>query len=198
MNSQTTPESTQSQIEQPEQEIEPKPLQITAHDPNEVDIKSFKFKKKKEMEGKFRRAERILTVDDPDNPDDPIHFYVRALTPSEEERLQHALLSHEDIQNLVSRFTEKAETGGTIEAEDITDVIVEKLDTQNGDIASDRYLRKVQMGVRKPSGLTLQWFADLNPVLLELLHDTIDELRFEQEQWIINTSPAIRKASEEL
>ena len=58
-------------------------------------------------------------------------------------------------------------------------------------------LRKVQMGIIKPSGLTLQWLTDLNPVVLELLHDAIDELRYLQEQWIINTSPAIRKVSEE-
>ena len=197
MNSQTTPESTQSQIEQAEQEAETTQLQITAHNPNEVNIKDFKFKSKKDMKGKFRRAERIISIDNPDDPDDPIHFHLRALTPSEEASLQQALLSREDMQNLVSRFTEKAETGGTIETEDVTDLIVEKIDKQNEDITNDRYLRKVQMGVIKPSGLTLQWFADLNPVLLELLHDTIDELRFEQERWLINTSPAIHVVREE-
>ena len=180
-----------------EQETETTQLQITAHDPNDVNIKDFKFKAKKDMKGKFRRAERILTIDDPDSPDDPIHFHVRALTPAEEASLHQKLLSDEDMRGLVSTFMEKAEDGEKIETEDVTELIAAKLNGGQTDVTSDRYLRKVQMGIMKPSGLSLQWLADLNPVILELLHDTIDELRFLQEQWIINTSPAIRKVSEE-
>ena len=180
-----------------EQETETTQLQITAHDPNEVNIKDFKFKSKKDLKGKFRRAERILTIDDPDSPDDPIHFHLRALTPAEEASLHQKLLSDEDMRGLVSTFMEKAEDGKKIETDDVTEMIASKLNGGQTDVTSERYLRKVQMGIMKPSGLTLQWLADLNPVILELLHDTIDELRFLQEQWIINTSPAIKVVGED-
>ena len=86
--------------QQDEQEAETTQFQITAHDPNEVNIKDFKFKSKKDMKSKFRRAERILTIDDPDSPDDPIHFHVRALTPAEEASLHQKLLSDEDMRGL--------------------------------------------------------------------------------------------------
>ena len=180
-----------------EQETETTQLQITARDPNDVDLKSFKFKSKKDMKSKFRRAERILTIDDPDSPDDPIHFHVRALTPAEEASLSQKLLSDDDMRGLVSTFMEKAEEGEKIETDDVTELIAAKLNGSQVDVTSERYLRKVQMGIIKPSGLTLQWLTDLNPVVLELLHDTIDELRFEQERWIINTSPALRKVGED-
>ena len=186
-----------AQVEQAEQETETTQLQVTAHDPAEVDLKSFKFKSKKDMKGKFRRAERILTIDDPDSPDEPIHFHVRALTPAEEASLHQKLLSDDDMRGLVSTFMEKAEEGEKIETDDVTELIAAKLNGSQVDVTSERYLRKIQMGIIKPSGLTLQWLADLNPVILELLHDTIDELRFEQEKWIINTSPGIRIAGEE-
>ena len=186
-----------AQVEQAEQETETTQLQVTAHDPAEVDLKSFKFKSKKDMKSKFRRAERIISIDDPDNPDAPIHFHVRALTPAEEASLHQKLLSDDDMRGLVSTFMEKAEDGEKIETEDVTELIAAKLNGSQVDVTSERYLRKVQMGIMKPSGLTIQWLADLNPVILELLHDTIDELRFEQEKWIINTSPAIKVVEEE-
>ena len=196
-----TAKTETAKVEQPEQEIEqetePRQLEVTAHDPNEVNIKDFKFKSKKDMKSKFRRAERILTIDDPDSPDDPIHFHVRALTPAEEASLHQKLLSDDDMRGLVSTFMEKAEDGEKIETEDVTELIAAKLNGGQVDVTSERYLRKVQMGIMKPSGLTLQWLADLNPVILELLHDTIDELRFLQERWLINTSPAINIVEEE-
>ena len=43
-------------------------LQVKVYDPNVVNIKDFKFKTAKQLDQKLRRAERILSFEDPEDP----------------------------------------------------------------------------------------------------------------------------------
>ena len=171
-----------------------KQLKITFHDPNTVDVKSFKFKGIKALRNKFRRAERIITIDDPENPEDPIHFRLRALTLKEENQLAEGLLSQDGMRALVAELLEKTKDGAELQADDVTDLIADQVSGDNDDVTNDRFLRKIQMGIIAPK-VSLQWLAGLNPVVLEVLHDTIDDLRAEQEHWI--TENAIEKSEAE-
>jgi len=169
-------------------------LKITAHDPNEVNAKDFKFKGLKELRGKFRRAERIVSIDDPDNPDESIHFHLRALTPGEENSLHQALLSQESVSVLVSNFIEQTKDGEPLDTEETATRIAKKMTDDSGNAANERYLRKIQMGMIAPK-VSLEWLRELNPALLELFHEAIDDLRIEQERWIVEN--LFRKAEEQ-
>ena len=100
-------EQEETEQEETEQEQEAYQPEIKMHDPNVVNVKDFKFKSKKDLKGKFRRAERIISIDDPDNPDEPIHFHLRALTPAEEASLHQKVISDEDMRSLVSKMVKK-------------------------------------------------------------------------------------------
>ena len=174
------PETVQSQ--------EPETLKVTIHDPNEVDIKSFKFKTAKQIDKKMKRAERILSFDDPDNPEDPIHIHLRALTSNEEAILHQSQLSQTDVESLVSVFLEKTEKGEELETSDITDIVADKLaDNNDDDVAVERFYRRIQMAIIKPTGVTIQWLKRRNPNMLDILNDTIDELQAENEMWLLQT-----------
>ena len=170
-----------------ETETDVQQLKIRSYDPNEVDVKDFKFKRVKDLRQTFRRAERILSIDDPDNPGEPIYFHLRALTLSEENSLQATLLTKKDMQALVKEFTKRATEGEPLDTEETTQLVADKVHDGNTDATQQRFLRKIQMGIMKPK-VSLQWLEGLNPVLLELLHDTIDDLRLEQELWIVENT----------
>ena len=59
-------------------------LKVVSVNPADVDIEGYKFKTAKQIDKKVKRAERILSFDDPDNPEEPIHVHLRALTSNEE------------------------------------------------------------------------------------------------------------------
>ena len=164
---------------------------ITVHDPNEVSPKSFKFLGVKALRGKFRRTEKILSIDDPDNPDETLNFHLRALTPGEEQSLQQMMLSQEGIGDMVSKLVKKTQDGAPLETDEITGLIVEKMTEAKSNPTNDRYLRTIQMGMIAPK-VSLEWLRDLNPALLELFYTTIEDLRLEQEKWIVEN--LIRKS----
>ena len=103
-------------------------LKVVSINPADVDIKGYKFKTAKQIDKIVKRAERILSFDDPDNPEEPIHVHLRALTSNEEAILHQSNISKNDVQSLVSVFLEKTETekNGKLEPSDITDIVAEK------------------------------------------------------------------------
>lgn len=166
----------------------PNPLKVTVHNPSEVDIKDFKFKTAKQLDKRLKRAERILSFDDPEYPDEPIHVHLRALTSNEEAILYQSQLSQTDLQSLVSVFLEKSEKGEDLETADITDIVAEKLANTNDDnTATDRFYRRIQMAILKPRGVTIEWLKRRNPNMLDILNNTIDELQVENEMWLLRT-----------
>lgn len=174
-----------SETVQPQQ---PETLKVTVHDPNEVDVKDFKFKTAKQLDKKMKRAERILSFDDPENPEEPIHIHLRALTSNEEAILHQSQLSKNDVESLVSVFLEKTEKGEELETSDITDIVADKLADNNDDnTATERFYRRIQMAIIKPSGVTIQWLKRRNPNMLDILNDTIDELQIENDLWMYQT-----------
>ena len=171
------------------QSQEPETLKVTVHDPSKVDLKDFKFKTAKQLDKKMKRAERILSFDDPDSPDEPINVHLRALTSNEEAILHQSRLSQNDIQSLVSVFLEKTEKGQELETSDITDIVADKLADNNDDddSAVERFYRRLQMAIIKPRGVTIEWLKRRNPNMLDIINDTIDELQIENDLWLLQT-----------
>ena len=170
------------------QSQEPETLKVTIHDPNKVDLKDFKFKTAKQLDKKMKRAERILSFDDPDSPDEPINVHLRALTSNEEAILHQSRLSQNDVQSLVSVFLEKTEKGQELETSDITDIVADKLaDNNDDDGAVERFYRRLQMAIIKPRGVTIEWLKRRNPNMLDIMNDTIDELQIENDLWLLQT-----------
>ena len=110
-------------------------LKVVSVNPADVDTKGYKFKTAKQIDKKVKRAERILSFDDPDNPEEPIHVHLRALTSNEEAILHQSNISKKDVQSLVSVFLEKTETekDGKLEPSDITDIVAEKIANNSED-----------------------------------------------------------------
>ena len=180
------------------QSQEPETLKVTIHDPNKVDLKDFKFKTAKQLDKKMKRAERILSFDDPESPDEPINVHLRALTSNEEAILHQSRLSENDIQSLVSVFLEKTEKGQELETSDITDIVADKLaDNNDDDGAVERFYRRLQMAVIKPRGVTIEWLKRRNPNMLDIMNDTIDELQIENDLWLLQTEMEEVKAEQE-
>ena len=151
------------------------------------DIKGYKFKTAKQIDKKVKRAERILSFDDPDTPEEPIHVHLRALTSNEESILHQSNLSKDDVQSLVSVFLEKTETeGGKLEPSDITNIVAEKIANNNEDeeMLTHRFYRRIQMAIIKPTGVTIEWLKRRNPNMLDFINDTIDELQAENAMWL--------------
>ena len=170
------------------QSQEPETLKVTIHDPSKVDLKDFKFKTAKQLDKKMKRAERILSFDDPESPDEPINVHLRALTSNEEAILHQSRLSENDIQSLVSVFLEKTEKGQELETSDITGIVADKLaDNNDDDGAVERFYRRLQMAVIKPKGVTIEWLKRRNPNMLDIMNDTIDELQIENDLWLLQT-----------
>ena len=171
------------------QSQEPETLKVTIHDPSKVDLKDFKFKTAKQLDKKMKRAERILSFDDPDSPDEPINVHLRALTSNEEAILHQSRLSQNDVQSLVSVFLEKTEKGQELETSDITDIVADKLADNNDDddSAVERFYRRLQMAIIKPRGVTIEWLKRRNPNMLDIMNDTIDELQIENDLWLLQT-----------
>ena len=175
-----------AQTETPTPELQP--LKVKVYDPNEVDIKGFKFKTAKQLDKRLKRAERILSFDDPEYPDEPINVHLRALTSNEEAILHQSKLSQNDVQSLVSVFLEKTEKGEELETSDITDIVADKLAENNDDNgAVERFYRRIQMAIIKPRGATIQWLKRRNPSMLDIINDTIDELQIENDMWLLQT-----------
>ena len=171
------------------QSQESETLKVTVHDPSKVDLKDFKFKTAKQLDKRLKRAERILSFDDPDNPEEPINVHLRALTSNEEAILHQSKLSQSDVQSLVSVFLEKTEKGEELETSDITDIVADKLaDNSDDDGAVERFYRRIQMAIIKPRGVTIQWLKRRNTNMLEIMNDTIDELQIENDLWILQTA----------
>ena len=173
-----------------EQEQEQVPeLKVKVYDPNEVDIKGFKFKTAKQLDKRLKRAERILSFDDPEYPDEPINVHLRALTSNEEAILYKSQLSKDDLTPLVDVIMKKAKKGGEVETSDVVDVLAKKLvDTTDSDSDSDRFYRRIQMGIVKPRGATIEWLKRRNPNMLDILHDTLDELAIENDLWVLHSA----------
>ena len=163
-------------------------LKVKVYDPNEVDIKGFKFKTAKQLDQKLRRAERILAFEDPENPDEPINVHLRALTSNEEAILYKSRLSKDDLTPLVDVIMKKAKKGEEVETSDVVDVLAKKLvDTTDDDADKDRFYRRIQMGIVKPRGVTIQWLERRNPEFLNIVNETIDELAIENDLWVLHS-----------
>lgn len=164
-------------------------LQVTVHNPNEVNPKDFKFKTAKQLDTRQRRAERILSFEDPDNPDEPINIHLRALTPNEEAILHKVNLTKEDIAPLATAIMRKARTGESLEADDVIDAIGKKLvDSTTDEQNDERFYRRIQMGIVKPTGVTIEWLKRRNPNMLEILHNALDELAIENDLWVLRSA----------
>ena len=163
-------------------------LKVVSVNPADVDIKGYKFKTAKQIDKIVKRAERILSFDDPDNPEEPIHVHLRALTSNEEAILHQSNISKKDVQSLVSVFLEKTETekDGKLEPSDITDIVAEKIANNSEDdkMLTHRFYRRIQMAIIKPTGVTIEWLKRRNPNMLDFLNDTIDELQAENDMWL--------------
>ena len=160
-------------------------LKVVSVNPADVDIKNFKFKTAKQLDKKAKRAERILSFDDPDNPEEPIHIHLRALTSNEVSILHRSDLSKTDIQSLVSVFLEKTEKGEELDPSDLTDIVAEKIENNDDDeMLMYRFYRRIQMAIVKPTAVTIEWLKRRNPNMLDYLNDTIDELQAENTMWL--------------
>lgn len=166
-------------------------LKVTVRDPNKVDIKDFKFKTAKQLDKQLKRAERILSFDDPENLEVPIHVHLRALTAKEESILYQATFSEKDVKALADVFLEKTENHEKLETSDITGIVTEKLtDTDTDEKKMDRYYRRLQMGIVRPSGVTIEWLKRRNPNMLDIMSDVLDELQIENEIWLLDSLTA--------
>lgn len=191
--SESNPEMTEeTQQSEPEQQTEPNPeqLAITVYDPAEVNIDDFEFTADLDAleEQVVKRAERILSVDHPDGSG-KTHFLLRALTPTEEAslNLNENLLSVEDMQMIVETLLKKVEEGGKIDNSELTEMIVEKMAVDDVKEASNqRFLKRIQMGIELPKGITTERLERWNPALLERFFDVIEELTFENEKWVLS------------
>jgi len=167
---------------------EPETLKVKVYNPNTVNIKDFKFMSAKQLEKKMKRAERILSFDDPESPEEPIHIHIRALTSNEEAILHRSQLSQTDVESLVTVFLEKTEKGQELETSDITDLVTEKLADNNDDgVAVERFYRRIQMAIIRPRGVTIEWLKRRNSNILDIINDTIDELQIESAMWQLQT-----------
>ena len=132
-------------------------LQVKVYDPNVVDIKDFKFKTAKQLDQKLRRAERILSFEDREDPDEAINIHLRALTSNEEAILYKSQLSKDDLMPLVDIIMKKGETGEPVDPSDVTEALAKKLvkSTTTDDTEQERfYLRTVLAGRRAIPRLT--------------------------------------------
>ena len=164
-------------------------LKITVYDPDDVNPDDFKFQSAKALDKKLRRAERIMSIEDPDAPGENINIHLRALAENEEIILNQtqATLSKDHIQKLVSTIVSKASDGEELTTTDITDIVVEKLAENNyQDISVDKFYRRLQMAIISPKGVTIEWLQRRNPVILDAMSDILDELSVENNFWILN------------
>ena len=181
-------EVLETETEQEQEQEQVSELQVRVYDPNVVNIKDFKFKTAKQLDEKLRRAERILAFEDPEDPDEPINIHLRALTSNEEAILYKSQLSKDDLTPLVDVIMKKGKEGGDVETSDVVDVLAKKLvDTTDDDSDSDRFYRRIQMGIVKPRGVTIEWLKRRTPNMLEILHDTLDELAVEDDLWVMQS-----------
>ena len=188
--SESNPEMTEeTQQSEPEQKgVESEQLAITVYDPAEVNVDDFDFTADLDAleEQVVKRAERILSVDHPDG-DGKTHFLLRALTPTEEAslNLNENLLSVEYMQMIVETLLKKVEEGGKIDNTGLTEMIVEKMAVDDVKEASNqRFLKRIQMGIELPKGITIERLERWNPALLERFFDIIETLTYENEKWI--------------
>lgn len=162
-----------------------KVLSVLSRDPSEVDMKAVKFKTAKTLDKKAKRSERLLSFEDAAEPDGYIHVLVRALTAHEESILYRAQLSKSDTAAIAELLVEKTKTDEPVEVSDISSIVSEKLvGTIENDRSSDRYFRKIQMAIVKPTGVTIEWLKRRNPNMLEVIDNTIDELQAENDVWV--------------
>ena len=160
---------------------------VTVYDPNDADTPKLKFKTAEQLDKRQRRAERILSFDDPDNPDEPINIHLRALTPNEELILDRVNLTKDDLMPLVDAIMKKEKSGEEIDTSDVVDVLAKKLvDTSTPD--SERYYRRIQMGIVKPTGVTIEWLKRRNPNMLEILNSTLDDLALENDFYSLRSA----------
>ena len=97
-------------------------------------------------------------------------------------------LSKDDLTPLVDVIMKKAKEGGEVEVSDVAGVLTKKLvDTTDGDSDSDRFYHRIQMGIIKPRGVTIEWLKRRNPNMLDILHDTLDELAIENDLWVLHS-----------
>ena len=178
----------------PEHEAEvqaaPEPLTITMHDPESDAAKALDFTQDLDtLDAQFKRAERVLSVDDPDGSGKTINFKIRALTSVEQASLTQAALSKEDLGAIVSKVMEVSEKGEKLETNDITDLIVQKMGDNPNDATNERFLRKIVMGIEAPKGLTIERLRGWNPSLLETFHNIIEDLELENDLWVLRSVP---------
>ena len=164
-------------------------LKVVSVDPSEVGHQRISSSRQRNnLTRRSKRAERILSFDDPDNPEEPIHVHLRALTSNEEAILHQSNISKKDVQSLVSVFLEKTETekDGKLEPSDITDIVAEKIanNSEDEEMLTHRFYRRIQMAIIKPTGVTIEWLKRRNPNMLDFLNDTIDELQAENDMWL--------------
>lgn len=193
-NAEPKPEMTenpqQSESEQQSVNETPEVFAITTYDPAEVNIDDFDFNADLDaLEQQVKRAERIVVVDHADGSGGKTNFLLRALTPAEEASLNQNVLSEADMTKIVETLMKNAESDGKLETDDITQMIAEKLSRDDTTEASNqRFLRKIQKGIAKPQGITIERLERWNPALLERFFDVIEELTFENEKWILSRS----------
>ena len=182
----TTPDAETADVETTSPETERGRPKVTIYNRSDVDMNDFTFKTAKQLESKLRRAERILVFDDPEDPEDPLIVHLRALTEKEQSILVQATLSKTDIHALVSIFLEKMEKKEDIQSEDVVDILAEKVrkahDEQD---VLEKMCRRIQMGTVHPRGTTIQWWQRKNPDILEICNDTLDDLQFENDLYIL-------------
>ena len=156
---------------------------IIVHDINDVDIKDFKFLSKKEFDKKLKRAERIVSIEDPENPNELLNIHMRALTSEEEAKLYKPALSQQSIASLVEAFMAKSEEGEALEPSEITNIVAENIKLDDIDADDDLFYKRLQKAIVKPGGVTIEWLKRRNPVILDTLNDTLDELQAENYKW---------------
>ena len=82
----------------------------------------------------------------------------------------------------------RVKTGESIETSDVVDVLAKKLvDTTDDNTEQERFYRRIQMAIIKPRGATIEWLKRRNPNMLEILHDTLDELAIETDLWVMRS-----------
>lgn len=169
----------------------PEPLHITIHNPDDDAVKDLDFDSDLDaLDTKFKRAERVITVDDPDGSGNPIAFKLRALTGTEEGNLQQASMSREAWQEITSRMIEAGESGKKLEPDEISAIIAEGMMDQqiDNDALNERVLQKVAIGIKAPKGITVERLRNWNSALIETFSNILDDLSIESAMWTLRSA----------
>lgn len=161
---------------------------VRSYTPEQAQARNLKIRSAKEQDHRFRRAERVLVFDsDTEDTEAPLVIHLRALTENEEASLTRPMLTENDVQKITAVLLEKTKDDSQnlegLKPEDLIDVTMDIVSNQHIN-PFDKLCRRIQMGIVKPTDVTIEWLQRRNPNVLDICNTTLDELHIENDYYI--------------